>query len=163
MNNRAQLLTKSELAENPYPENVMTACLYWEMDDYLEYPENYVGEFNFSEWSDEELVDTFSIPGHPFRVGSVKVLDETWWPCKVYREEERGFYSVRIFQKPNESNTQWTRKGIPRFVRSLPRKSIKFIHRMESSDQFMPGTFRHHVGMPDGLFPEAWKNLSQED
>eukprot|EP00978_Attheya_sp_CCMP212_P002280 scaffold4686_cov53-Attheya_sp.AAC.3 len=44
-------------------------------------------------------------------------------------------------------------------VDELPREAFVFTDKVKSTDQFLPNAFRHHLGMPDGMFPDAWMNL----
>eukprot|EP00978_Attheya_sp_CCMP212_P048856 scaffold585204_cov51-Attheya_sp.AAC.1 len=45
-------------------------------------------------------------------------------------------------------------------VEDLPREAFVFTDKVKSTDQFLPNAFRHHIGMPDGMFPDAWMNLN---
>lgn len=40
----------------------------------------------------------------------------------------------------------------------LPREAFRFVDRPHSTDMFLPNSFRHDIGIPDEIFPEAWKN-----
>lgn len=161
MNNAGLFKTRDELATKPYPENIFTVCLYWELDEYYNYPEKYDKTTDWADWSDNDVIDAFSIPGDTFVRGSLSEFDETWWPCELYRRSENHLV-VRIYQSLHEEVTQWQRRDIPRFVTNLPKDSIRFVNRMETSDQHLPNAFRHPIGLPDGMFPEQWMNLVEK-
>jgi hypothetical protein len=44
--------------------------------------------------------------------------------------------------------------------KKVPRRAIRFIDLPYSSDEHLPGVFRHPIAMPDDLFPKQWKKLS---
>jgi hypothetical protein len=45
----------------------------------------------------------------------------------------------------------------------LPREAIRFVDRPYTSDIHLPNAFRHPIGIPDELFPDAWKNLLNKE
>jgi len=55
-------------------------------------------------------------------------------------------YTVEINNKDGEAL----------IVANIPRKYINFIDLPYSTDQTMPGTFRHEIHLPDSLFPLSW-------
>ena len=87
INTRAPILElKEELDNAPYPDNIFSTCLYWEHDEYVDFTRDFVGDDQFqeNEWNDKDLIETFSIQGHHFRVGTYNSFDETWWPLARY-------------------------------------------------------------------------------
>jgi hypothetical protein len=46
-------------------------------------------------------------------------------------------------------------------VHNMPRRAIEFFDEDYSSPQFYPGAFRHEIGIPDSIFPEAWRDLKR--
>merc|ERR1712071_682682 len=42
----------------------------------------------------------------------------------------------------------------------IPRHVIRFRDNYYSSDTHLPNAFRHPIGIPDKMFPTAWKNLN---
>jgi hypothetical protein len=44
-------------------------------------------------------------------------------------------------------------------VEELPREAFVFTDKIKSTDQFLPNAFRHHIGVPDDMFPDTWMNL----
>ena len=45
-------------------------------------------------------------------------------------------------------------------TRRISRDLISFAMKPYSSDQHLPGAFRHHIGVHDDLWPEQWKDLA---
>ena len=88
-------------------------------------------------------------------------------------------YIVRIFfAKVNKRREVpvWHERGIPRIYHHFPRSSIRFFTTPLMSDQHYyylsssatttrslppPRPFRHHIGIPDEIFPPQWKNKQQ--
>ena len=43
----------------------------------------------------------------------------------------------------------------------MSSEKIKFFAGPFSSDAYMEGTFRHHIGVPNRLWPKQWMNLKR--
>ena len=41
----------------------------------------------------------------------------------------------------------------------VPRSQIHFYHKPYKADNFLKGSFRHEMMIPDEMFPDAWRNL----
>ena len=41
---------------------------------------------------------------------------------------------------------------------SYPRDSIHFFHEKHGSDQHLTSAFRHHIEIPDEMFPLQWRS-----
>ena len=81
-------------------------------------------------------------------------------------------YIVRIFFAQVNKRRKvpvWHERGIPRIYHHFPRSSIRFFTTPLMSDQhnYSSSTaitkspsrpFRHHIGIPDEIFPLQWKN-----
>ena len=42
---------------------------------------------------------------------------------------------------------------------NMPRRAIEIFDEEYASPQFYRGAFRHEIGIPDEIFPEAWKDM----
>ena len=84
------------------------------------------------------------------------------WPCQVLKNEGNGRYTVRIHSQlvPKEEQVSWVKNNQARILKNYPGTLIKFVHKSYTSDQFLAGAFRHHIGIPDYLFPRQWKDLA---
>lgn len=160
-----KLLTMEEEKENPYPESVTMACIYWEKDwegDWTELMPQYNID-NWKDFSDEDILKVFGQSGSEFSAEELNNFAE-FWPCKIFKKNDDGKTAVvRIFQAPRSSGTSWSQKGAPRFLTDYPLSSIKFLQRPYKSDQFLPDAFRHHIGVPDDFYPEKWLNRKSGD
>jgi len=47
-------------------------------------------------------------------------------------------------------------------VEYMPRYAILFVDRPYTKDQYAKNTFRHEIGLPDGILPEHWLDLKDE-
>uniref|UniRef100_A0A7S1Y805 SET domain-containing protein n=1 Tax=Grammatophora oceanica TaxID=210454 RepID=A0A7S1Y805_9STRA len=45
-------------------------------------------------------------------------------------------------------------------VYHVPHSAIVFVDDAEQADEMNPKAFRHNIGVPDDVFPTAWKNLA---
>jgi len=139
---------------DPYPDNVMTVCLYWtESDEYDSEDEE------IKEWTSDGY--KYVLPDHPS-------TDGVWhWPCKVLeRMEETEIsttYTVEINQIPSSKPTTWKIAGKRRILTNYQSKSIKFMMKPYESDQHLYGVFRSFIEIPDIIFPDQWKNIINDE
>ena len=118
-------------------------------------------------WSDEKIIEKYSDDGEDYVYGDssgyINHAEYSHWPCSVLKDEGNGRYTVRIHQSPLHSDstetTLWSEKDLPRIFTNYRRESIHFFVKPTSQDHMLEGAFRHHVGIPEGIFPEHWKNL----
>jgi hypothetical protein len=64
-------------------------------------------------------------------------------------------YTVRTFREKDVDEMTMLTYGI--VLWSLPRDAFAFDDVPHSRDHAMPWSFRHYIGIPDDIFPEAWK------
>lgn len=57
------------------------------------------------------------------------------------------FYTAKILDEQNGDY----------FVAGIPRDFIFLVDAPYSSDCFLPNAFRHHIGIPEEMFPASWK------
>jgi len=170
---QSEIRTNKELVTNPYPPNIMTACLFFDDDneaddkdedeDFFDEDDDDIFEdrVHWSEASLEEQLEWHSISGDKFDFSDESAFG--YWPCRVYeKNNERDKFTVRIFQSPHAPSTSWTRRREPMYVRDLPRHAITFFERPHRSDAFLPEAFRHPIIIDDNIFPNHWKNLKDE-
>jgi hypothetical protein len=171
-----------ETVDHPY---VFLACQYETVNeiDYRGYHYNN-NITDWKNWTDEEILKKFAFDGEDYgypdtQLGYIKHKEYSHWPCSVLKEEdddeedddEEGEdeddkrYTVRIHQSPLRSHetktTLWEEHDLPRILTNYRRESIRFFVKPQSQDHTLPNAFRHHVGVPDGIFPEHWKNLKK--
>eukprot|EP00531_Pseudo-nitzschia_arenysensis_P009432 CAMPEP_0116142152 /NCGR_PEP_ID=MMETSP0329-20121206/14755_1 /TAXON_ID=697910 /ORGANISM="Pseudo-nitzschia arenysensis, Strain B593" /LENGTH=762 /DNA_ID=CAMNT_0003637367 /DNA_START=124 /DNA_END=2409 /DNA_ORIENTATION=- len=116
-------------------------------------------------WDDETILRMFADDGESFEYGDPEEGytthgEYTHWPCSVLKDEGDDKYTVRIHQTPLESTytrrTLWDIYKFPRILTNYPRDSIRYFVKPEDQDHALPNAFRHHVGIPDGVYPEHW-------
>ena len=82
-------------------------------------------------------------------------------PCDVISRpsiDENDWYFVRMNITNSTSN-----ETIQYHVEFLPRYAIRLINRKYTKDQYSRGVFREVIGLPEGLFPDHWIDLKEED
>ncbi len=147
--------TAEELEDDPYPSNIMTACLYW-----LEEDEVYDPDFE-----DETVAADWVTDGGDI-VAAAKSVDQrdlVVWPCKVFSREKDNNgvdrYDVQILQNKNdEEETVWHVNGYRRILTNVTNDILQFRPTRYMSDQHLPGVFRSFLRIPDEMFPEQWKD-----
>ena len=146
---------------NDEGKHLFAGCQYW----LTEWDEDEIWGKNDSMWknrTDREILKLFADDGSDFAGSYAAHKDMSYWPCIVIRPEDEtdSTYTVRIIQSPFEENQPWATNNLPRFLTNYPRESIHFFVRKSAGDQYLPGVFRHKIGIPDDIFPEHWKNLA---
>lgn len=135
-NSNAVLLTESEQQVEPYPANFQLYCL---------------PEFGFDEVKTLDRTTPESL-WEPHTLG---------YPCKIVdrKELENGEYGYAILYRETEdhhpisdSTESWSESDW--IVR---REAIRFEDAPYSTDTFLKGAFRHPIGFPENLFPDAWR------
>ena len=148
MNQLATIRTEDEQERYPYPHNIEISCMYQyaEHKHYDQWPYSFDkrNKVTHAEWtSKQQLVPNFLRP------------------CRIL-ERENSKYTVEI--KNPWSSAVGAEGRIPRGIRhvvtKMPRSAIQFTDRRYSSDQHLPGVFRHEIGLPEGVFPSAWMDLA---
>lgn len=126
------LRTVDELAKDPYPDNIVNSCFWYE---YVEegYDPNEMGYY---------MADDYIFEGDLKHSVSL-------WECDVLKKISDSHYEVRILRR---------REGKDDVLLTMfPRESITFIMKRYTSDQHLPGAFRHYIEIDDNIFPEQWK------
>jgi len=128
--------TEREQERAPYPSNLEIRCLF-EIND----PGHLSSEAAKALW-------TIDNDGTPCRIlerrrnddGEVlhRVEFEAWYRDEENPENEEGVY-------------EWTESDW------IVREAISFVDAPYSTDMHLPEAFRHSIGIPDTLFPDAWK------
>ena len=145
------LRTREELATAPYPDKVFTGCFLSSFDPPRS-PESFhepkewrykPGMFNDAENVDECLVVARETDADPNEVDSER--DSFNPPLVTYTVEVHRHYH-----------------GPPLVVKGVPRTAIVFFDRMYANDQYLRHTFRHEIGLPDEMVPDAWRDLKKE-
>lgn len=150
MNQLATVRTIREQEDNPYPTNVETSCIY-QYQENIDHPQ---WSFKFDKRNKVTYTDWPSGRNE-------KLVPDFLRPCRILARDD-DLYTVEV------TNTWAVSVGpegrIPRGVRhvvtNMPRSAIEFTDRRYSTDQNLPNAFRQEIGLPDGLFPTAWMDLS---
>ena len=80
----------------------------------------------------------------------------------VKQDDESGDkYTVRVFQSKIHADTLWEDKKLPLILKDYPKESIQYFHHECSSDQFLPGEFRHYIEIDSEMFPSHWKIINR--
>jgi hypothetical protein len=118
--------------KNPLPSNVMTVC-WVDTDD--------------MEKTDEEDVFVWTRT-------RTKYVDETDLCFITQRKATSGkpaTYEVRYKMGRNNYVT----------VKGLPRRAITIVDKEYTKSQYLRGTFRHEIHMPDDMIPTQWRDLEE--
>jgi hypothetical protein len=146
--------TVLEQQQNPYPDNVMTACyvVYDKEDGKETETETSSGQRTLRgediQIFDEEIVLESAYIWDEHDASSI---ESGYKPCQVISreitEEGEELYFVLVVSPAGDSY---------KVVKEVERKGIRLIDKPYSTDPFIPDAFRHFIGIPDNIFPESW-------
>ena len=135
----AMILTVDEQKSQPYPSHLETVCRFKPSDETCQQESNGYCKLRWT-MTMNELHD------HPCDVISRTSIDEDDW----------YFVHLNITDKATNKVTQYQ-------VEFLPRYAIRFLNRKYTKDQYARGVFREVIGLPDGLYPDHWMDLKEDD
>lgn len=133
--------------EAPYPDNLQTSCYYRYSDarptreDATTTRDDYVFRQN-----------------HLLRIRPCRILER-----HIPTSSPHAFlYTVEMLNShgPMGNPAEMIPEGQRHKVYSVPPTVITLVGKPYSSDQHLPGVFRHEMGLPDGLYPEEWIDLA---
>jgi hypothetical protein len=93
----------------------------------------------------------------------------TWnygYPCQILdrKRNEKGKYSYKVrMTTVSHDQYDFEFEGPEILViDEVPRSAIRFFDVPHTTDLLLHGAFRHHIGLPDELIQDAWRNLPKE-
>jgi hypothetical protein len=160
--------------KNPYPSNVATACHY-QMPNTVNDSDNIPTISTDSKDTDilstgfesstvlHQLNDTLPLireHAYPWKEHNMLFSGNHFRPCKVIEKDGDSSYLVRMYnQQGGHSLGNVLPDDKEHYVSNVPRGAIRFVDRPYTSDLHIHDSFRHAIGIPDSLFPDAWKDL----
>lgn len=142
------LRTEPELADYPYPDDVLTSCFYRYSDDKTQAERN----------TDSDAVTTFhwTMNRGLFEMRNLR-------PCQILQREndpkQGTHFTVRILNRYGLSANERLPRGAVHIVTQVPRRAVRFSDKLYSTDQHLENAFRHEIGIPNDVFPSQWKDL----
>jgi len=125
--------TTSETEDDSYPDNVETFC--------------YAGVVDWDEVNDGEVIDWTEPSDRDWQVKDRPVR------CDVMSNKE-DIYSVIAYMGDEDNDKEVT-------IDNMPRNAITYVDAVYSTDQYLKGSFRHEIRVPDGMFPKIWLDLDK--
>jgi hypothetical protein len=129
--------TLQELQTEPYPDGVQTAC-FIEVDE--------IEDGRVRETSDGKEIAKWIGPVEFRDYSGVKLEN-----CDIlerYLGDEDGFYNYTVVTEDMQ-------------IELVPHAAITFWDKPYRSDIHTKGAFRHSIGIPDGMFPQAWRDVRE--
>jgi hypothetical protein len=129
---------KEELNKTPYPEGVQTAC-------FVETEEMTDGKLKVN--ADDQEIALWSGPST-----SKDYAGSEMYLCEILDYKMTGdefMYNYTILGTHSNVVTQ---------VEGVPHRAITFIDLPYTSDMHHPDAFRYPIGIPDIIFPQAWRD-----
>ena len=133
--------------------------------------EDYVPAFEL-EQSEERLRTEFEQMTNPYPPNvEIQVLDqffhkgwERQYKKELKRTDERRSVDILRYEETDEGEFLYTvvEHWEDELYEGLPREAFRFVDLPHTTDIFLPNSFRHDIGIPDDMFPEAWKNKDSD-
>jgi hypothetical protein len=137
----------------PYPDNLQTACFY--------------------KYKKQERKDATGITMIPWKPSAGIHEFRYLRPCTILKREQettlvghsgsKSRYTVQMWNRANNmtpADERFPKEEERRhIVDQVPRLAIRFVDKPYTTDPHLPNAFRHWIGLPPGLFPEAWMDL----
>lgn len=140
------LRLEKELKTHPYPDNIFTSCFY---------------KYNATE-DKRTSSERNSVTTVPWQMSRGLFELSNLRPCLVLERQhdtKKGTtFTVQIKNRFGLSPEQ--RVSGAHIVTEVPRRAIRFSDKIYTTDQHLPGAFRHPIGIPYDVFPEEWMDLS---
>jgi hypothetical protein len=148
--------TVDEQETEPYPDSVVTSCIY-------EYSQGDERETDMAEaMANQAVIKSWE----PLEWGVPTYMFLR--PCRVLAREDydvdgsedsKHTYTVQILNHPNMHDSQIIPEDETVIVTDVPREAIAFTDFLYTTDMHMHNTFRHEMIMDDAVFPEKWRYL----
>jgi hypothetical protein len=93
-------------------------------------------------------------------------LREYGYPCRILkreREVDELVYDVEITSEAKDRWDDFTRGERISVQNKVPREAIRFLDSPYTSDMHLRRSFRHEIGIPDDMLPNAWRNENEGD
>ena len=146
------LRLKDDLENDPYPVNAQLACIYWADDD--EEIDDSSDLQDDRDWKNDG--SKYNTQNSDYKYYGILV------GCDVLEmnvtEDSAISITVEIYSKDGMS--LWAANEKQRILTDYPVESIVFVPMKYSSDQHITGAFRSYIRIPDAIFPDHWKDMS---
>eukprot|EP00978_Attheya_sp_CCMP212_P005768 scaffold12879_cov50-Attheya_sp.AAC.4 len=147
--------TEEEQEENPYPDNLGTACYYSPTYEYEVVDDVVQIDWNFSTEYGEDEEDYYAFP-------------LCFYPCGIIGSEDLNGTHAHVAVLFNHfpvgvgdwDDQCWLPPNLDYIVTGIPSRAITLIDLPYTSDEHIPGAFRHEIGVPEGFFPPEWLDLT---
>jgi len=138
-NQRSTIWTVEDQKNHPYPSQLETVCRF-------EPPSGSCQDVSNESCKIRWTLTLKEHHDHPCDVISRASIDGNEW----------YFVDMNITNSTSNETKQY-------HVEFLPRYAIRLINRKYTKDQYSRGVFREVIGLPDGLFPDHWMDLKDDD
>ena len=136
------LKTEEEQYDEPYPENIMILCFLTKTE-----------QLNPTTDDDD---DTASFEWN-LRGQTLSHLQKHLSSAKRCRILQRLYDTTSSSNFYTVNATLSDKKNI--LMTGVPREAIQFFYLQYQGDQFISGSFRHEIQIPDDIFPKPWRDL----
>lgn len=147
------LRTVDELEKDPYPENVMTVCFIGKMPrPRVNEKEGGPPQFRWGFYSGihEDFEGAFAC--HVLERDEIADLDDA-----VNRKDSINPADLRyVVSVTRDADDEEDSLEI---YTGVPRTAIRFFDAPYTTDMFLRSAFRHEIGLPDSMVPEAWRDV----
>ena len=154
-----QARTEKELKGHPYPDHIFASCFFPVNETVRQHLATTTTSNSQKQKGDGSVTTIkWELTRGMFEFSNMR-------PCRIMERQATKyknvfFYSVQILNRYGLRKEE--RLTSPLIVTHVPRKAIRLSDKIYTTDQHLPHAFRHAIGVPDDVFPEAWKDLKEK-
>ena len=134
----------------------------------VEEAEDYIAAFEFNEEEEYFLTDEEQeedpYPPNVYIAAWAQFLEPDWkdeWDGEIKNPQPLVY--VEVLQRGQDSNGEYFYSvrdfQTDKIYRDIPQIGLMFLDEPHTTDMFLGNSFRHEIGIPDHMFPDAWRNL----
>jgi hypothetical protein len=141
------LRTGAEQKDHPYPKNVETSCFY----RYSDRTSEEKSQGNEGSKNNKPISFRWKLTKGLFDLKNLR-------PCKVLKRKEdstgQSAYVIRMFNRQGLEDREAIPKEDYHIITNVPRNAVRFTDKSGTTDQHLPGAFRHEINLKDDIFPQ---------
>lgn len=140
--------TQAEQQSDPYPKNIWIGCYVVAVDE-EQSGEVVNGKLQYK-WTYDPLMYHTNLD-----VDHCEILER-------YKEDKETADAIRPVGELYKVRLHRHRQ-MPWTITDVPRRAIQFFDMPYTSDLALENAFRHEMDLPSHMFPEAWKDVVEEE
>lgn len=148
--NRNEKRLKATSKGHPYPPNVEIHVFEQFFDETKKWKIDMMRKVRKFNVRMDRNHTAYSVEDLLVKQKAVVELTEGSRPVDILSVEDMNERDVSYTIRDNKDN---------KIYKGLPRLAFYFFDKPDTTDMSLQNAFRHHIGIPDDVFPTTWRNL----